>query len=37
MTYCQQKKKQHHFNNKNNFDMSKIATYNMIQQKKTIL
>jgi hypothetical protein len=36
MTYCQRKKDQHRFDGKGNFDMSKVLTYDLIEQKETI-
>lgn len=37
MTYCQRKKDQHRFDGKGNFDMSKVPTYDLIEQKETVL
>ncbi|PWY69035.1 hypothetical protein BO94DRAFT_540166 [Aspergillus sclerotioniger CBS 115572] len=37
MTYCQQKKDQHRFDGQGNFNMSKAPTYDLMQQKETIV
>ena len=36
MEYCQKKKDQHRFDGQGNFDMSKAATYDLIEGKETI-
>lgn len=36
MSYCQEKKDLHRFDGKGDFDMSKAATYDLIQSKETI-
>lgn len=36
MTYCQRKKDQHRFDGKGNFDMNKVPTYDLIEQKETV-
>lgn len=35
MSYCQQKKEQHRFDGKGNFDTSQIPTFDLLQQKET--
>ncbi|KAI1837129.1 hypothetical protein DTO006G1_5973 [Penicillium roqueforti] len=37
MDYCQQKKDQHRFDGQGNFDRSKAPTYDLMQQKETIV
>ena len=37
MTYVQQKKEEHRFDGKGSFDQSKVATYNLLEQKEIIL
>ena len=36
MTYCQRKKDEHRFDGKGDFDMSKVPTYDLIEQKEVI-
>ncbi len=36
MTYIQRKKDQHRFDGKGNFDTTKAATYDLIEQRETI-
>jgi len=36
MTYCQRKKDEHCFDGKENFDMSKVPMYDLIEQKETV-
>ena len=36
MTYCQKKRDEHRFDGEGNYDMSKAATYDLIERKETI-
>ena len=36
MTYCQKKRDEHRFDKYGNYDMSKVATYDLIQRRETI-
>jgi len=35
MDYCQKKKERHRFDGKGNFDMSKAATYDLLERKRS--
>jgi hypothetical protein len=36
MTYCQKKRDEHRFDKYGNYDMTKVATYDLIQRRETI-
>ena len=36
MEYCQQKRDQHRFDGKGEFDTSRVSTFDLIQEKETI-
>jgi hypothetical protein len=36
MTYCQQKKDAHRFDGQQTFDMTKVATYDLVERKETV-
>ena len=36
MTYCQRRKDEHRFDGKGDFDMTKAATYDLLEEKETV-